>query len=527
MLQNGEVIGERYRVLGELGAGSIGAVFEVEHIDLGTRHALKVLARPSEESAERLLREARLAATLDDPHLVRVSDFGRLGSRPYLVMERLVGTTLGARLRAGDLSPVGWIEAVIGVLRGLEAAHGAGVVHRDLKPDNVFLLDGGGPSAVKLLDLGLAKPSRPTDELRTAEGAVFGTPRYMAPEQAAGEPVDARSDLYAVGVMLFEGLSGAPPFTGRHATEVLRQHLVEPCPPMSFQGPVRGIDVAMVKSLVEQALAKDPTERPASATLMREVLEASLRAPGTLAAVRRSSLGVRVQTFEPKRSWLWGLAVLLPLALVGAGVVSTLERAPKLESVPPLGLPGDSEAPPPVGEAEMSAALEGLGAERLFAPDILTSSLSVGAHQLLESAARAMVAEGAEARIDALLGAYEQAPLPDAPAELASAPLVVFAREGASFGLRRRAFEALERFSRTEALGDVEAYLIRELRRNGTDVCTLRKWYVERLKDLPGEEVERVLRQERDRRTGFLDLEDKTGCMARLIDAALEQRRRP
>jgi len=213
----GRVIAGKYQLLAPLGEGAMGVVWRARQLALGRDVALKLLREDHRDPthAERLLREARHAASVRDPHVVEVLDLGRSDDGvPYLVFELLEGETLGARLRHGPM-PVEDVKRVgVGMLRGLAAVHRAGLLHRDLKPDNVFLAREGGETVVKLLDFGVSRRTvdAHVDVQLTAPGTLLGTPMYMSIEQLRGDvDLDARSDLHSVGAILYEALAGRPP----------------------------------------------------------------------------------------------------------------------------------------------------------------------------------------------------------------------------------------------------------------------------------------------------------------------------
>jgi serine/threonine protein kinase len=261
------LIDQRYRPLRKLGEGGMGIVLEAEHVRLGHRVAIKVLrgAAPG-VTRERFEREARLLARLRHPALVDVLDagvdVGPSGERPYFVMPRLEGCDGWQALRAGPLRPARALEVARDVLGALEVAHRAGVVHRDVKPSNVFLGRGG---STWLLDLGLAKVA---GEALTVRGARPGTPRFLAPEQIGPTPhVDEKTDVHAVGLVLFHLLTGRGPFD--HASDALAlRHALrhERAPRLSALRPElpSSLDVA-----VASALAKDGRARPSAAELRR------------------------------------------------------------------------------------------------------------------------------------------------------------------------------------------------------------------------------------------------------------------
>ncbi len=280
----GTVPGTPYKVIRTIGEGASGIVYEAEHVELGRKVALKVLA-PTNSSAkdaiDRFRREARAVASLSHPNLVALHDFGKSNDgRVYLAMELLQGETLDAHIK--DRHGMDWREAVrlgVEVTRALEAAHGAGLVHRDLKPQNLFLTEGGG---LKLLDFGvamaLADVAGGAKEKRQKGFAIFGTPEYMAPEQVAGEQVDGRCDLYALGCVLYQLLTGAPPFEGGSSVVVMGKQLREIPESPAARCPERAMPKEL-DALVMRALSKSPGDRFASAAEMREALGDVLEAP--------------------------------------------------------------------------------------------------------------------------------------------------------------------------------------------------------------------------------------------------------
>jgi eukaryotic-like serine/threonine-protein kinase len=261
---------DRYRILAPLGAGGMGTVYEALHLASGGVYAMKVLhAGLPDEVARRFEREARATSLLDHPGVVDVLDFGRLADgRLFLVMELVRGTSLADVLSSGPL-PVGRAVAIAGrILGALAFSHRAGIVHRDLKPDNVMLLEG---DAVKLVDFGIAKLLGPVaDELGgdlTRTGVVFGTPAYMAPEQALGRAVDARVDLYSLGVILYELLAGRPPFASDDPLALLRLQCAAPPPPLPPSLP-GGIERIVLRALAKRAEARYQTAEEMHADLL-------------------------------------------------------------------------------------------------------------------------------------------------------------------------------------------------------------------------------------------------------------------
>ncbi|MEX1368327.1 MAG: serine/threonine-protein kinase [Nannocystaceae bacterium] len=259
---------ERYRLLRLLGRGGMGSVYEAQHEMLDRRVAIKVLSArlaAHERARQRFLREARAASRVHHDNVIEIHDVGFAGGHVFFVMERLQGEDLAQRLqRCGSLS---WAEArplLLQVTAALAAAHEAGVVHRDVKPANCFVVDDGrGFERVKVLDFGIAKVASsvadPVTEL-TVTGEVFGTAGYLPPEISQGVSDDPRSDIYALGVMMFRVLTGRLPFEGT-AVEVVAQHIGRAPPSL------RSIEPSIpeaVERIVLAALAKEPEDRPAS-----------------------------------------------------------------------------------------------------------------------------------------------------------------------------------------------------------------------------------------------------------------------
>ncbi len=271
----GQILGGRYRVTSLIGSGGMGAVYRAEHVQLHKTVALKVLnaeMAAHREAALRFEREALVSARIQHPHVVSATDSGRLpdGSL-YLVLEYVAGKSLREVVdEEGRMAPARALNICAQIAEALAAAHRAEIVHRDLKPGNVMLsAEEGNPEFVKVLDFGLARlagePSH-TGEPLTKSGSVFGTPEYMSPEQARGEVVDHRSDLYALGVILFELLSGKAPFSAPELVAVLIKHLQEPPPPLPADVP------APVAEYVALLLEKQPSRRPSDALQVAKAL---------------------------------------------------------------------------------------------------------------------------------------------------------------------------------------------------------------------------------------------------------------
>jgi serine/threonine-protein kinase len=284
---------------------------------MGREVAIKILRgdRAVDESAKaRFMREARANSLLASPNTVTVFDFGQSESGEfYLAMELLEGESLGQRLtRVGRLPIPVAVDAARQALRSLSEAHAKGIIHRDLKPDNLFfarMLTSAYSSApgegheeiVKVLDFGIAKMLRDDDQpmgvVETQAGTVFGTPRYMSPEQAQGKPLDARTDLYSLGVILYQMLTGRPPFTDNDAVVVMARHIKSVPKRLNEANPEANIPREL-EDVVMRALSKDPAERQSSADILAGELLAALEAQGATTSGVRASItnvaGIRV-----------------------------------------------------------------------------------------------------------------------------------------------------------------------------------------------------------------------------------------
>ena len=331
----GRTVAGRFTILSRLGAGSMGTVYKARQDAMGRLVAVKILRqeRAFDSNAKaRFEREARANSVLVSPHTVTVFDFGVAeDGSVFLAMELLEGEPLSARVRRGRLPAPLAVRLAREALGSLSEAHGKGIIHRDIKPDNLFLArtpanDGSGPMDVcKVLDFGIAKVMREeahVDALETQAGTVFGTPRYMSPEQAQGKKLDARSDLYALGVILYQMLAGRPPFEDEDAVVVMARHIKEPPPRISSIAPDARVNEALER-VVLRALSKDPDQRPASAEeFIRELDEAIAAYPTDITGVRRALTAVGPVAFPVQRPMLSKVALVR--ALIGAGVVAML-----------------------------------------------------------------------------------------------------------------------------------------------------------------------------------------------------------
>jgi TolB-like protein len=320
-----------YEITGKLGEGGMGVVYSANDTRLNRPVALKLIldSGSDEDSRKRFTREAQAAARVTHPNICRLYDIGEADGRPFLVMELLEGESMSSRLRRGPMSLAEALEVTMSVLAALAALHRSTIVHRDLKPSNVFLSTQG----VKLLDFGLAKPvSPPSDDKRTQteltrHGVIVGTPGYSSPEQVTGRPVDARSDLFAAGAILFEALAGKPAFAGNSALEIFHSVLYETPPALSGSPAISAVD-----RILRRAMDKSPANRFAAADEMAAELRAVSRLVDsathveTCAVKRLIVLPFRVLRPDPETDFL---AFSLPDAIAAslAGLNSLVVRS--------------------------------------------------------------------------------------------------------------------------------------------------------------------------------------------------------
>jgi eukaryotic-like serine/threonine-protein kinase len=347
------VFGGRYRVLGHLAHGGMGDVFSAYDSRSRQLVALKLLRASGPESRRaraRFAQEAATARRLSHHRVVRTLDYGcDQDGTLYLVMELLEGETLGALLRRGVLlSARDAVIVTLQVLEALEAAHESGILHRDLKPDNVFIVADEPNLSIKILDFGVAKSlhSAPlVSSLETTAGTVFGTPRYMSPEQARGGSLDVRSDVYGVGVLLYQMLAGRLPFEDEDAVVVMARHIRDDPPPLSRYASERRLPRSLV-NVTHRALHKDPSQRFPSANSFRRALIATLPSIDRLRRPVVNWLLNPGPKHEKARRWaISGVAALLTVLAALSGALETLK--------PRFGLPRtDADAARLVGPSD-------------------------------------------------------------------------------------------------------------------------------------------------------------------------------
>ena len=394
----GQTLDGRYRIERLLGEGGMGMVYKAVHTTLGKPLAIKVL-RPevskNEEILQRFRQEAQSASQIGNPHIIDISDFGTLpDGSTYFVMEFLTGKSLTVALFESKFSIARTVHVIKQLTGALGAAHEIGIVHRDLKPDNVQLIERGGQrDFVKVLDFGIAKVGGSTSKL-TQAGQVFGTPHYMSPEQCAGANVDQRTDIYAVGVMLYEMVCGKVPFDADNLMGILTKHL--------YENPVAPHDLAppadcppALESIIMKCLQKKPEQRYQSMAELGADLEAVERGqvpraitegfgrsgPQTLTGVE-----ARVTAFEPaaelqirknRAPVMVGLAAAL--LAVGLGLWFAFGRStePVAAGADAPAVPGEPIAPEGTQGAQPAAASQtGAPSKPAEAPVIATLNVT-------------------------------------------------------------------------------------------------------------------------------------------------------
>jgi TolB-like protein/tRNA A-37 threonylcarbamoyl transferase component Bud32/Tfp pilus assembly protein PilF len=378
----GETI-SHYRILSKLGGGGMGVVYEAEDLNLGRRVAIKFLpedlaSRP--EALERFQREARAASALNHPNICTVHDLGRHGNRPFLVMECLEGETLEQVLDRQPLSSERVVELGTQIADALEAAHGKGIVHRDIKPANLFITDRGD---AKVLDFGLAKlrsepgeldsamPTEQAEASLTTAGSTMGTVAYMSPEQARGEELDGRTDLFSLGVVLYEMATGGPPFQGTTPAVVFSEILgKEPSAP-------RQINPAIpppLEAVISRTLEKDRELRYQSAADLKADLKRLTRDSSSASI---SAAPAEAKPLGSRRRGAWLVAATLGVLLAGLILWQWFVRGPTEVSPVAVGQQ-ESIALPTV----VVLPFQNLGADtsmdylRVAVPDEITTTLS-------------------------------------------------------------------------------------------------------------------------------------------------------
>ncbi len=339
--REGALIAGRFRVEAVLGAGGMATVYRARDLATSRVVALKLLraeAANDPEAVKRLRREGEVLTSLRHPSIVSIETFGAVDGQLFLAMELLEGETLGERMRRGRIEPGDLVPIVAGSVAGLEAAHDRGVIHRDLKPDNIFLCSGSAPeqAQIKLLDFGISKVYG-SDRL-TQTGEILGTPRYMAPEQLSAErDLDAGVDVYALGVILYEAIAGNPPFLGTTASDLIVSILHGKVAPLRSFRPDVPPDV---EEVVMRAMARSRGARFASASDLGSAFADAAGAGDGRRAVRG---GMRTNVLGSLTAESGGEAS--PRAAFSAGTFSAFAATPASAPATPVAMPADPVAP--------------------------------------------------------------------------------------------------------------------------------------------------------------------------------------
>ncbi|MEZ4426489.1 MAG: protein kinase [Nannocystaceae bacterium] len=388
---------DKYKIIRPIGKGGMGTIFLGEHTGIGKRVAIKLLSSKysgNEQVIQRFLQEARSAARIRHKNVVEIYDCGRTSEGlPFFAMELLHGIDIRRMMK--QTGPLPWPRALRlmrQICAALEAAHQAGIVHRDMKPGNCFVVDDGEePDVVKVLDFGIAKVLSDDDSEQelTHTGMVMGTAHYMSPEQARSEALDKRADVYSAGVILYQLLTGKLPYEGKGFMGTLSKHLTEPIPSLIAAAEGRAVPRAL-EAVIQKVLAKDRDERYQSAAEFAAALDEIGEHPRTSLTM---SMTVRAESLRERIGLPW-----LPIAAIGAGVVAlavglVMYLGDEPEPVaPPAAPPVVAEVAvpePPTPDAPPVAA-----AEATTAADAVVDDTDAVVDATEESAAETDVAAG-------------------------------------------------------------------------------------------------------------------------------------
>ncbi|MBL0217135.1 MAG: protein kinase [Myxococcales bacterium] len=455
----GKTIDGRYLVRRFIGRGGMGSVYEADHIGLDKRVAIKFLlgAATDRDALARFRREARAASKVVHEHVVQIFDVGAVDGVAFIVMEYVEGRDLRQALNDGPLDPAIAVSIARQILDGLGAIHQAGILHRDIKPANVLLTTHDGDAAfVKIMDFGISKELHGASATLTDTGKVIGTPQYMSPEQLSGAAVDQRSDLYAVGLTLYEMLAGTPTFDGTSSSVLAAMHLSQAPPSLDEVRP--GLPAPVVAA-VERALAKAPGDRFADARAFADALPTDVPVTSpTPAAARRDSRDLdTVRASRPRdpepaktdasataqtraRSGLRWAGPVLAVAIVGgialALVIRQREHAPETTPPAPAPVPAIDAAVAPVtpsadqhlsyarnaeSEGKLELAIAEYSAAYAVAPGADTLFRIAGLHERLGN--RADAARYLQRYLEAAPSASDREVVTTRIAALTAAPL--------------------------------------------------------------------------------------------------------
>jgi serine/threonine protein kinase len=554
----GTIVGERYRIVSRIGVGGMGAVYRAEHTMMRRDLAIKVLLPElsgKEEFARRFEREAESASRLDHPNIITVTDFGRTGDGSlFLAMEFLAGTSLGAAIAAGPMRIERALAIERQILRGLDHAHAAGVVHRDLKPENIMLVERDGQrDVVKILDFGIAKVTEPQSggQALTQAGVIFGTPEYLSPEQALGEAVDARADIYAAGVILYEMLAGRRPFESEDKVKIISMHLAHAPPRVRDTNPAVDLPVPLEQAVL-QAMEKSRENRFATAAAFMQALD-DAEVEGQRDA--EFAIGATIPHLDLPRQGRRPrpLPIALVLLLVAVGTLAVKRRIAHHRAPALTVLPTQPAPPPPDLAAQMrkveawleddntAAARVALETMRTARPKDARVRYMLGRvsyaqdrHQEALDDYAAAIALDPGFRGDPVLLGHVDAMLADPKLDEAALSLLIdhvgqpaadllgkAANEGSDLSRRRRAADALVDLDEEKRVDRVSLDML-ELRKAAT--CEEKRDWVEKLGKLGDARALPTLRGLRARRMGPISWGGTNiGCMRQeLTDAIAE-----
>ena len=523
----GTVIAERFEVVHVIGQGGNGAVCEVLDRSTGRRAALKMLVGENAELAGRLEREAKALEMLGHPHIVAFVDAGRSpDGTPYVVTELIEGVSLRTILDTDAMAPRRALAIIEQVLEALDHVHAKGIIHRDIKPDNIMLVEREpGRDFIKLIDFGIAKVIDPNsgvlglEKLTRAGFEVLGSPPYIAPETAIGEPIDARTDLYGVGIVLFEMLAGRVPFHHADRTTLLRQHVTDPVPPLYVASP-DGTPAPELEAIVVRALAKVADQRFPSAMAMHAAVEQlaqtsesqiatapSHRSRARQLAGRFVRAMIVMSRQHPARFAALATACVVAVLAIAIAIrpssSGAVEHAPAAAAAPAIAKP-----PPPaswIAQAEAEVARRRYGRAIAAYDRALAADHSLVRDGKLRIAVAQIASDG-----DAVSGVIALELLATHLDPPDKNTIVALASTGRVLEVRQRAFAIAERDGYAKAIDRFASWTL-DLKQQST--CEDRRETITKLRDLGDPRVVEVLQRAKTQYT----------CVAKDAAAAIAQ----
>jgi serine/threonine-protein kinase len=403
----GKVLADRFEMLDRIGEGGMGVVYRARQISVDRTVAIKVLNAQVAQDPQwvgRFINEAKACSKLQHPNTVRLIDFGQTrDGLLFMAMEFLDGMAISSAItRYGRFQPARVLKIISQCCQSLAEAHNLGIIHRDIKPDNLFLVTlGGQPDFVKVLDFSVAKLKQQSGSaMQTQAGVVFGTPNYMSPEQGRGLPLDARSDIYALGIVAYEMLMGRPPFSSQNPMEVLAMHVRTPVPPLV------GIP-DRVAQIVMRALSKDPAHRQQTVEQLHNECQSVLAELGAAGGPLSGSIPVQPAPSNQQRTMIAGAAMQGPVGADAARTMIAGQMAPMMPGqmgqmpmgqmphgmpMPPQNMPAHTPTTPQ-GGARVSGSVATKGKKKKKQADALFWALCIIAGVLIGIIAYVIVAK--------------------------------------------------------------------------------------------------------------------------------------